>query len=335
MLPGLDRLAIVPTRGNLRNAQWPDGEVGGDLRNAKWSNDDICSICLHPLGAPSLDPRYPWPFPDEGADFTAVACVNGDVFHKGCLRFMKRFGDTKCPDCRAPILAEVLADVSRPSPEDLERRRQQAEKRARERAQFEERKQRAKEAREARERELYEYEAAPDSDNEVIQWACFFKGKVPRRRDIWNTVRSYFDLRMRQELPEFSSDRRMGNWGLRLGIELRHGTFAPRDYPDQTDEMEVSLCRFRLHVPSRVAGAFASYLLSSIGRRGYTAAMRWVLGLEYAKQSGEAVVHVPAIFEDAQTPTTVALLRTQERANFVMSYQEYNEWLPFAYTNRP
>lgn len=335
MLPSLDRLAIVPTRGNLRNAKWPDGEVGGDLRNAKWSNDDICSICLHTLGAPSPDLRYPWPFPDESADFTAVACVNGDVFHKGCLRFMKRFSDTKCPDCRAPILAEVLADVSRPSPEDLERRRQQAERRAQSRAQFEERQRRAKEAREARERELYEYEQAVDSDDEVIQWACLFKGHVSRSRDLWNTVRSYFDLRMRQELPEFSSDRRMGNWGLRLGIELRHQTFEPRDYPDQTDLLEVSWCRFRLHVSSRVASAFASYLLSSIDRRGYTAAMRWVLGLENAKQSGEAVVHVPVIFLDAQTPTTRALLHTQEFPRFAMSYQEYNEWLPFAYTNRP
>ena len=38
--------------------------------------------------------------------------------------------------------------------------------------------------------------------------------------------------------------------------------------------------------------------------------MRWVLGLENAKQSGEAVVHVPDTHLDAQTPTPVALLRT-------------------------
>ena len=63
--------------------------------------------------------------------------------------------------------------------------------------------------------------------------------------------------------------------------------------------------------------------------------MRWVLGLEYAKQSGEAVVHVPSFHGDDENPTTLAMLRTQERANFVMSYQEYNEWLPFTYTDGP
>ena len=83
MLPSLNRLTLVPTGGNLGNAQWPE--------------DEVCSICTYPLARPSEDQRYAWPFPGEGGGFTAVACVRGHAFHKGCLRFMQRFHDTNCP----------------------------------------------------------------------------------------------------------------------------------------------------------------------------------------------------------------------------------------------
>ena len=116
MLPRLDRLALVTTGGNLGNAQWPE--------------DEVCSICTFPLARPSEDERYAWPFSGDGGGFTAVACVQGHAFHKGCLRFMQRFNDTKCPDCRQPMFKEVLKDVTRPSPEEVERERRQAEERA-------------------------------------------------------------------------------------------------------------------------------------------------------------------------------------------------------------
>ena len=121
MLPSLDRLALVTTGGNLGNAQWPE--------------DEVCSICTYPLARPSEDERYAWPFPGDGGGFTAVACFRGHAFHKGCLRFMQRFHDTKCPDCRSPMFKEVLKNVSRPTQEELDelqrRQAQQAEQRAR------------------------------------------------------------------------------------------------------------------------------------------------------------------------------------------------------------
>ena len=116
MLPNLDKLALVPTCGFLGNAQWPEEEE--------------CSICSFPLAAPTQNVEYVWPFSGEGTGFTVVACIQGHAFHKGCLRAMVRIsGDNRCPDCRKPMFAEVLKDVGRTDPEQVERERRQEEQR--------------------------------------------------------------------------------------------------------------------------------------------------------------------------------------------------------------
>ena len=144
MLPNLNRLTLVPTGGMLGNAQWPE--------------DEVCSICTFPLARPSEDERYEWPFSGDGTGFTAVACVQGHTFHKGCLRFMQRFNDTRCPDCRKPLFKEVLENVSRPDTEQLERERRQEEERERARAQ------RAREDREREERQQQPQQPQPSQD---------------------------------------------------------------------------------------------------------------------------------------------------------------------------
>ena len=117
MLPNLNQLALVSTGGNLSNAQWPE--------------DEVCAICTFPLARPSEDDRYKWPFENDAGGFTAVACIRGHAFHKGCLRFMQRFNRKDCPECRSPIFKEVLTDVSRPSTgEHAERERREAQERA-------------------------------------------------------------------------------------------------------------------------------------------------------------------------------------------------------------
>ena len=152
MLPNLDKLALVPTCGFLGNAQWPEEEE--------------CSICSFPLAAPTQNVEYVWPFSGEGTGFTVVACIQGHAFHKGCLRAMVRIsGDNRCPDCRKPMFAEVLKDVGRTDPEQVERERRQDES---------EEEEESEEARLQGNREWYleyqeEFAAREESEEERLQ----------------------------------------------------------------------------------------------------------------------------------------------------------------------
>ena len=323
MLPSLNRLTLVPTGGNLGNAQWPE--------------DEVCSICTYPLARPSEDERYAWPFPGEGGGFTAVACVRGHAFHKGCLRFMQRFQDKKCPDCRTPMFKEVLTDVSRPTQEELDERRrrqaQQAEQRAREREQRE-REEREDEARwaqedayvvthEARWAQEDAYVVTPDIDDHAVQWTFFIKGHVPTDQATWNATRAFFARHMRAEWPWTTNP--IENWGQRLGIQVLHGNATPRDMPAQTDALAFTRCRFRLHLPEAVAERFADWLTGTIGHWGYVTAMDRVLGIRPAQQAGQSVAVMTGI-NDEDTDATVATMNSQENAGLNMTWQEYQEW---------
>ena len=307
MLPSLDRLALVTTGGNLGNAQWP--------------KDEVCSICTYPLARPSEDQRYAWPFPGEGGGFTAVACVRGHAFHKGCLRFMQRFKDTNCPDCRTPMFKEVLKNVSRPTQEELDelqrRQAQQAEQRARAREQRE-REEREDEARWAQEDA---YVVVPDINDHAVQWTLFVKGHVLAA--IVDATRAFFALHMRAEWPWTTNP--IENWGQRLGIQVLHGNATPRDMPAQTDALAFTRCRFRLHLPEAVAERFADWLTGTIGRWGYVTAMERLLGIRPAEQAGQAVAVMTGI-NDEDTDATIATMNSQENAGLNMTWQEYQEW---------
>ena len=113
MLPNLGRISLCrgvnATGGNLRNAKC-------DLQKASWGDDDVCAICQDPLSEDTGDEQNKWQSPDEG--FLVQACVNGDVYHKGCLRAMLRVTpNAPCPECRYPILEEARSAVADATPE--------------------------------------------------------------------------------------------------------------------------------------------------------------------------------------------------------------------------
>ena len=108
MLPNLGRISLCrgvnATGGNLRNAKC-------NLQKASWGDDDVCAICQDPLSEDTGDEQNKWPSPEEG--FLVKACVNGDVYHKGCLRAMLRVTpNAPCPECRYPILGEARSAVA-------------------------------------------------------------------------------------------------------------------------------------------------------------------------------------------------------------------------------
>lgn len=150
MLPHLGSLKLAPT--------------GANIRSANWDPSDICSLCLDPVSAPSTDPERAWPFAGDGSGFTIVACLNGDVFHKGCLRSMMRTStDRRCPDCRQPMIQACLDEADRQSPQE------QQERAAEE--------QRQRERREAARRRREEEEERERQSRAVELWGrCYLPG---------------------------------------------------------------------------------------------------------------------------------------------------------------
>jgi len=102
MLPSLGRLSLTRTGGSLAPGQSPE--------------DVTCVICFHSLAAPPPDGENVWPF-DDDPEIWIVACNNQHAFHKGCLRAYARDSQdpSRCPECRVPMLPQVLTHVSRPS----------------------------------------------------------------------------------------------------------------------------------------------------------------------------------------------------------------------------
>mgnify|MGYP000338836913 CR=1 FL=1 len=118
MLPSLGRLSLTRTGGSLAPGQSPE--------------DVTCVICFHSLAAPPPDGENVWPFDDDPVIWI-VACNNQHAFHKGCLRAYARDSEdpNRCPECRVPMMPQVLTHVSRPSSgEHAAREAREAEERA-------------------------------------------------------------------------------------------------------------------------------------------------------------------------------------------------------------
>ena len=118
MLPNLGQLSLTRTGGTLVRGQSPE--------------DVNCVICFHSLAAPPPDGENVWPF-DNDPVIWIVACNNQHAFHKGCLRAYARDSErpNRCPECRVPMLPQVLTHVSRPSSgEHAAREEKEAEARA-------------------------------------------------------------------------------------------------------------------------------------------------------------------------------------------------------------
>mgnify|MGYP002876574815 CR=1 FL=1 len=90
--------------------------TGVALNEVAWKDDKgeevECTICAYPMSADSE--ANPWTGPGL---FLTQACVNGHVYHKGCLlTHMSRSNNINaatCPECRNPILSEVAASLRR------------------------------------------------------------------------------------------------------------------------------------------------------------------------------------------------------------------------------
>ena len=90
--------------------------TGVAINETAWKNaagEDVdCTICADPMSADSTE--NPWTGPGL---FLTQACVNGHVYHKGCLlTHMSRSNNINaatCPECRNPILSEVAASLRR------------------------------------------------------------------------------------------------------------------------------------------------------------------------------------------------------------------------------
>lgn len=89
--------------------------TGVALNEVAWKDDKgeevDCTICAYPMSADSE--ANPWTGPGL---FLTQACINGHVYHKGCLlTHMSRSNNNTatCPECRNPILTEVAASLRR------------------------------------------------------------------------------------------------------------------------------------------------------------------------------------------------------------------------------
>ncbi|MBD40352.1 MAG: hypothetical protein CMB11_08320 [Euryarchaeota archaeon] len=82
----------------------PPARTGAGMNDITWTETAVCGICMGPLGSDSTE--NPWPLPTEMK--TTQACINGHVFHKGCLlKSMRGVTGRKCPLCMQPMLKEI------------------------------------------------------------------------------------------------------------------------------------------------------------------------------------------------------------------------------------
>ena len=323
MLPNLNRLALAPTGGMLGNAQWPE--------------DEVCSICTFPLARPSEDERYAWPFSGDGTGFTAVACIQGHAFHKGCLRFMQRFDDARCPDCRKPMFAEVLTNVSRPDQEQIEREQRQAAEREQARAERE---------REDREREQrrrnppaagpsnvsiadqriaqlrleamgYERgEPGPQSpDDYFAMWTFVVKGFV--LHSVLDRMRHHFHNHLRTQ--RMSSNLGSSSWNRRLAIDMQW--LEPRREATGAEE-PMTLLRCKLFLPERLIVSFVVWFRGAVVEYGYAPAIRRILGIGTAKRWGSETITNMGALDDHDAHE----VGEAGQEGFSMTAEEYAEW---------
>jgi hypothetical protein len=91
--------APLATDVGLNELPWVDNK----------GEDIDCTICAWPMKADSGE--NPWTGPGM---FLTQACVNGHIFHKGCLlTSMDRDPNLGCPMCKDPILKEVAESLRR------------------------------------------------------------------------------------------------------------------------------------------------------------------------------------------------------------------------------
>lgn len=153
MLPSLGRLPLTRTGGSLAPGQLPE--------------DVTCVICFHSLAEPPPDGENVWPFDDDPVIWI-VACNNQHAFHKGCLRAYARDSEdsSRCPECRVPMLPQVLTHVSRPSAgEHAAREAREAAERAE--GQERDREDARRREREMRERMQQEFQEMDDEDRRM------------------------------------------------------------------------------------------------------------------------------------------------------------------------
>ena len=82
----------------------PPARTGAGMNDITWTETAVCGICMEPLGTDST--ANPWTLPTEMK--TTQACINGHVFHKGCLlKSMRGVTGRKCPQCMQPMLKEI------------------------------------------------------------------------------------------------------------------------------------------------------------------------------------------------------------------------------------
>lgn len=105
------RPAVSSVRGSLHGLaigfkpiRGPPARTGAGMNDLAYSESAVCAICMESLGRDST--ANPWTFSTEMK--TTQACVNGHVYHKGCLlKYMRSVTGRNCPECRQPMLKEV------------------------------------------------------------------------------------------------------------------------------------------------------------------------------------------------------------------------------------
>lgn len=137
MLPNLGALSLsrkeVSTDALLSDAQWIDMSRLRDLdaedpRRVAFEtelNEFVkrnglrileCPICLGRLDQDVEG--NPW---TGGGSYLTQGCANAHIFHKSCLKgVVDTERNPRCPDCRAPVLAEVVASLrDNPAPTNV------------------------------------------------------------------------------------------------------------------------------------------------------------------------------------------------------------------------
>ena len=112
MLPNLGALSLsrkeAPTDTRLGDAlyiDFPNDAVKEEILSmieSKGVNQGTCAICFE-----SLNKNDP-PWTGEG-EYNTVACIEMHIYHKRCLKPLVDLNEEpKCPECRRPVLAEVV-----------------------------------------------------------------------------------------------------------------------------------------------------------------------------------------------------------------------------------
>lgn len=338
MLPSLDKLALVRTGGFVNNAV-PDA-TSKERGLIRWPESEVCSICAFSLARPTENESYAWPFVNDGTGFTAVACVRGHAFHKGCLRALLRFdSNATCPDCRTPMIAEVLEEVRRPDPEQIERERRAAEQREVSRRERE--REEREESSESESEDLFEqihaqlesmgyarYAPGPQYPHDIlVVWSFCVKGHI--QNHIQNQIRREMGTHFNNYLRRGYPNNPYHSWSPWLAITMDLQQISPSDQGLLGEPMRYTkiLCKLYLHYASDVR-EFVSWFSWGIRVLGYTTAMHEWLGITTAVQvNADPITEVGSIGVEG---TELQASRIQNDP-LVMTAAEYQAWPEWAF----